>query len=269
MNTTQGPLGGQPPQPPQPPIYYPPAGYTQPKATSGYAIAAMCTGIAGIMMWPIALFSGPVAIWLAKRGIRETKDDGPKKGHGFAIAGVATGIASLVIGLVMWLFMGFYFWLFFSPGGMFGEKGFFGRMEEQRRARDERRIEREHNEIVEGARKLKELLREYHQLNGRTFDQEPSEDDGEARQVYPYSLSAYELVNSILRMDSRKQRSISYGDRYGITVTGPSSAEILHLETGTIFEIQDINTGRMIKHEPGSDVESDAPAKWEEGNYKE
>jgi hypothetical protein len=107
MPPAQPPSWPQPAQPwPPQPAYpgqqqwgQPPYGYAPPRKTNGLAITSLVCGLAWIVVWPLALFTGIAAVvtgHIARGQIRRRDENGA----GLALAGLILGYISIAISVL-------------------------------------------------------------------------------------------------------------------------------------------------------------------------
>jgi hypothetical protein len=210
------PYGQQPMQPPYP--------YMQPKPFSTKAIIAMVMGGVSVLMWPVAVVTGPIGAILGFLGMKESKEPGAThRGWGLALAGLITSGLMFLVALAMGALFIFV----------------FAKIEEEQQQRSQRGESTAKTE----ARADMELIRERMQLyaveNGNSLEAGgPVVRDGWASS---YGNDAIKVKGRLQLKDlvheSELERPIW---EYSLEVTGRHSATLRNSTTGTTMTITDI-----------------------------
>ncbi len=89
-----------------------------PGVTPGKSIAALVLGICGVVLWPLGILLGPLAIGFAVSSRNDSKRDPRIGGKGMAVAGLVLGTVAVVLSV---LYIGFMIFLFTSISNLLSD----------------------------------------------------------------------------------------------------------------------------------------------------
>ena len=79
--------------------------YSDPTASyNGLSIASMVLGIISLLIWPIAIITGILALVFAGASFKTCQPRGPQRGRGFAITGLVTSLIALAFWALIIIF---------------------------------------------------------------------------------------------------------------------------------------------------------------------
>jgi hypothetical protein len=237
-NAQQGPspYPGNQPGGPYPPAQQPYGAqsmpqYAQLKPFSTKAIIAMVMGGVSVLMYPLAIITGPIGVVVGWLGMRESKQPhGTHRGWGLALAGAIMSGAMFVIGAGL-VVLAVWFFMFVS---------------EKEKEHEQRRIERQaESEVDEDLNEIQERLRFYYDENNRSLGTGgPVLKDGYNPGLLPDDWPRVQGDLKLADLVSSYDLNNSLTD-YEFKVTGADSATVTSWKQGRQLQVTYAGTGRQ------------------------
>jgi F0F1-type ATP synthase membrane subunit c/vacuolar-type H+-ATPase subunit K len=208
--------------------------YAQLKPFSTKAIIAIVMGGVSVLMYPLAIITGPIGVVVGWLGMRESKQPhGTHRGWGLALAGLIMSGAMFVIGIGIGIL---FVWLF-----MF--------VNEQQEQENQRRIERQAESAVdEDLNEIQERLRFYYDENNRSLGTggpvlKDGHPDGLLGDDWPRVTGELKLADLVTSYDLNNALA-----DYELKVTGTHSATVTSWKEGRQLQVTYSGTWRQFSN---------------------